>query len=64
VYSVSDNKQVIFDSAPEDVEFFDRLILWNRDGSYELDSWHEGELYTQPLTMFEVDEFLDMVGAP
>ena len=63
-YRVSANKLVVFDSAPEDVEYFDRLILWERDGEYSLDSWHEGERYTQPLTMFEVDEFLDMIGHP
>ena len=60
----NDGKVVIYDSNPEDTEYFDRLVLWNWDGEYSLDSWHDGELYTQPLTMFEVDEFLDMVGAP
>jgi len=63
-YRVSANKLVVFDSAPEDTEYFDRLILWERDGEYSLDSWHEQEKFTQHLSMFEVNEFLDMIGHP
>ena len=62
--SVSGNKQVIFDSAPEDAEYEDRLILWLWDGEWQRDDWHGGRRHTTILTNFEAREFLDMVGAP
>ena len=62
--SISGNKVVVFDSAPEDAEYEDRLILWFRDGEWQRDDWHGGRRHTTILSQFEADELLDMVGAP
>lgn len=59
--TVSDIRFVIFDSNPKDIRFLDRLILWTDGFKYGLDSYVDGELFTNLLSEFEVEEFMERV---
>lgn len=64
MYKPSQQKLVIFDSAPNDSAYEDRLTLTFVDGQFYREDWVEGELYKIALTPFEACELVDMVGHP
>ena len=55
---------VIFDSAPNDIEGVDRLVLAFEGGQFWREDWAEGEFYRIVLTPFEALELVEMVGHP